>query len=68
MEFELKQSSWVENTQAKDAFLAAAENMPVGGSYIETIRSLEPEARRVGQVWLQSIIDEVAKLWPVKSS
>jgi len=68
MEFELKQSEWIGSTVARDTFLAAADSMPVGGSYIETIRSLDPETRQAGQVWLQSIIDEVAKLWPVKSS
>jgi len=66
MEFELKQSGWVGNTTARDTFLAAVESMPVGGSYIETIRSLDPETRQAGQVWLQSIIDEVAKLWTSK--
>ncbi|RKX34222.1 MAG: hypothetical protein DRP64_20250, partial [Verrucomicrobia bacterium] len=66
MEFELKQSSWSENTPAREAFLAAVESMPVGGSYLDTIRSLDPETRQAGQAWLQSIVDEVAKLWTSK--
>lgn len=68
MEFELNQSGWTENTAARDTFFATMENMPVGGSYIETIRSLEPGTRVAGQLWLNSIIDEVARLWPDKSS
>ena len=68
MEFELRQSSWTENTAARDTFFAAMENMPVGGSYIETIRSMESGTREAGQLWLHSIIDEVVRLWPVKSS
>lgn len=68
MELELKQAGRAENEAAKDMFLNAIDNMPVGGSYIETIRSLEPGTREAGQLWLHSIIDEVARLWPVKSS
>ncbi len=64
IEFELKQSDWAENSTAKATFLAALESVPVGGAYTETIQSLGPEAQNVGQVWLQSLVDEVAKLWP----
>ena len=66
LELELKQGGWAENEAAKNTFLSAISNMPVGGSYIETIRSLEPDSREAGQLWLNSIIDEVARLWPVK--
>ena len=66
MEFELRQSGWTGNTQAKDAFLAALENIPVGGSYIETIQSLDPKTRQAGRLWLQSIVDEVNMLWTSK--
>jgi UDP-N-acetylglucosamine/UDP-N-acetylgalactosamine diphosphorylase len=68
MEFELKQSGWNGSTAARDTFLAAMENLPVGGSYIETIKSVEPGTREAGRLWLCSIIDEVTGLWPVKSS
>ena len=63
IEFELKQSEWNEDTEAKDTFLSAIESRPVGGAYTEAIQSLEPETRQAGQTWLQSIVDEVAKLW-----
>jgi len=66
IEFELKQSEWNEDTEAKDTFLSALENRPVGGAYTETIQSLEPETRQAGQAWLQSIVDKVAKLWDCK--
>jgi len=66
MAFELKQPGWTENTQAKDTFLAVVNHMPVDGSYMEAIQSLEPKTRQAGRLWLQSIIDEVAKLWPVE--
>ena len=67
MEFELKQSDWNEDTEAKETFLSMIENIPVGSAYTETIQSLEPKTRQLGQVWLQSIIDEVAKLWAAGS-
>jgi len=63
MEFELKQSDWNEDTEAKETFLTMIENTPVGSGYTESIQSLEPKTRQIGRVWLQSIIDEVAKLW-----
>ncbi len=66
MEFELRQSGWTGNTQAKETFLSALALLPVGGSYIEAIQSLESETRETGRLWLQSIVDEVAKLWGVK--
>ena len=66
MEFELRQSDWIGNTQARDTFLSTVDHMPVGGSYIEAIQSLEPETRQAGRLWLQSIVDEVAKLWTSK--
>lgn len=68
MEFELKQSDWVENTRAKEDFLAALESIPVGGAYTETIQDLDPESRQAGQTWLQSLLDDVAKLWPPQSN
>ena len=68
MEFELKQSDWAENTRAKEDFLAALESIPVGGAYVETIRDLDSESRQAGQTWLQSMVDEVAKLWPQQSN
>ncbi len=64
----LEQSDWAENGVAKASFLAALENLPLGGAYTETIQSLEMETQAVGQIWLQSIIDEVAKLWPLSSN
>lgn len=64
IEFELKQSIWSENTEAKEIFLSAVESIPVGGAYVEAIQSLEAETRNMGQIWLQSIVDEVLKLWP----
>lgn len=66
MEFELRQSDWTGNTQARDTFLSAVDHMPVGGSYIEAIQSLEPKTRQVGRLWLQSIVDEVGALWTSK--
>lgn len=68
MEFELKQSDWAENTRAKEDFLAALESIPVGGAYTETIQDLDPESRQAGQTWLQSLLDDVAKLWPPQSN
>jgi UDP-N-acetylglucosamine/UDP-N-acetylgalactosamine diphosphorylase len=64
IEFELKQSAWAENTEAKETFLATIESIPVGGAYVDAIQSLEAETQSAGQIWLQSIVDEVAKLWP----
>lgn len=64
MEFELKQSDWTEDRQARDTFLTAIDSMPVGGAYTETIQNLAPQTRQAGEAWLQSIVDEVAKLWP----
>lgn len=66
IEFELMQSDWAENKEAKEAFLAAIENLPVGGAYVKTIQTLSPELQDWGQVWLQSIVDEVAKLWTLQ--
>lgn len=63
IEFELRQSDWNEDAGARETFLSAIESRPVGGAYTETIQSLEPETRQAGQAWLQSIVDEVAKLW-----
>ena len=63
IESELKQSDWNENTEAKGTFLSTIENQPVGGAYTETIQSMAPETRQLGRAWLQSIVDEVAKLW-----
>jgi UDP-N-acetylglucosamine/UDP-N-acetylgalactosamine diphosphorylase len=68
IELELKQSGWAENEAAKDTFLTATDNLPVGGSYVETIQSMDAGTREAGRLWLQSIIDEVIRLWPVKSS
>lgn len=68
IDFELNQPDWAENTEAKETFLAAIESIPVGGAYIETIQSLESETKKTGQVWLQSIVDEVARLWPLEST
>ena len=68
IEFELKQSDWAENTEAKESFLAALEHIPVGGTYTDTIQSLGSETQSAGQAWLQSIVDEVAKLWPLQSN
>jgi UDP-N-acetylglucosamine/UDP-N-acetylgalactosamine diphosphorylase len=67
LEFELTQAGWKENIRARDTFLTALDSMPVGGSYIETIQSMDPKTREAGRSWLQSIIDEVAALWPVKT-
>jgi UDP-N-acetylglucosamine/UDP-N-acetylgalactosamine diphosphorylase len=64
LEFELKQSDWAGNTEARKTFLSAIESIPVGGSYTEAIQSLEPKTQLVGQTWLKSIVDEVANLWP----
>ncbi len=64
MEFELKQSDWVGDAGAKEGFLAALESIPVGGAYTETIQDLDAKTRKVGQVWLQSMVDEVIKLKP----
>lgn len=66
--FELNQSDWAENTEAKETFLSSIESLPVGGAYTEIIQSLDPETRKAGQVWLESIIDEVTKLWPPQSN
>lgn len=68
LDFELNQSDWAENLEAKETFLSAIESMPVGGAYTETIQSLESETKKTGQVWLQSIVAEVAKLWPLEST
>jgi hypothetical protein len=67
MELELKQADWQEDAAARDTFLSAIENMPVGGAYTESIQSLNPAARLTGQSWLQSIVDGVAALWPPQS-
>jgi hypothetical protein len=64
IKFELIQSDWNENNETKEAFLTSLESMPVGGGYTESIQLLNPAAREAGNKWLQSIIDEVAKLWP----
>jgi UDP-N-acetylglucosamine/UDP-N-acetylgalactosamine diphosphorylase len=66
--FELEQSDWDEDTRARETFLAALENMPAGGGFTGMIQSLEPEARRAGQTWLQSIVNAVASLWPAQSN
>lgn len=65
MEFELTQSGWTADEAARDTFLAAMDNMPVGGSYVEIIRSIDPNTRGAGQRWLGSIINAVSGLWPV---
>jgi hypothetical protein len=64
IKFELTQSDWNENKEAKDAFLISLESMPVGGSYTDSIQLLNPAAREAGNMWIQSLVDEVAKLWP----
>jgi UDP-N-acetylglucosamine/UDP-N-acetylgalactosamine diphosphorylase len=64
--FELNQSDWNENLESREAFLSALETMPVGGAYTEVIQALNPAARKAGNAWLQSIIDEVAELWPAE--
>ena len=63
MACELKQSNRNENTEAKKTFLSAIESIPIGGAYTEAIQSLERDVQQAGQVWLQSIVNEVAKLW-----
>ena len=68
IEFELKQAGWTEDTGAKEAFLSVADHLPVGGTYVETIRALEPATREAGRLWLRSIIDGVAGLWSAGSS
>jgi hypothetical protein len=52
-----------QNFQALESFM---DGLPPHGNYIETIQALEPETRQAGQTWLQSIVDEAAKLWPGK--
>ena len=68
IEFELKQSDWNVDVQAKEAFLASLASMPVGGAYTGSIQSLNPASRKAGNKWLQSIVNNVAKLWPIKVS
>ncbi|MBN1270416.1 MAG: UDP-N-acetylglucosamine pyrophosphorylase [Kiritimatiellae bacterium] len=46
----------------REAFLNAWQVARKGHSYIEAIKSLEPEARRAGTAWLQAIVDEAAAL------
>jgi len=68
MECELKQSDWNGNTDARKTFLSAIEKIPIGGAYTEAIQSMEFETQQAGQTWLQSIVDEVARLWPPQST
>ncbi len=45
-------------------FEAPAEflrSLPKGGTYIETIQSLEADVREAGRAWLQSIVDQAAR-------
>lgn len=64
LEIKLKQSDWAEDTEAKASLLAAAKKIPVGGGYVAAVQSLDTEARAAGRAWLQSLVDEVTKLWP----
>ncbi len=48
---------------APSAFLQRLENIHQEESYIQTIQSLKEDAREVGQLWLQSIVDKIAQLW-----
>ena len=66
IEFELLQDDWKSDEQARDSFLVSLANLPVGGSYTEIIKSLEPEVRKTGTQWLQSMVHEVVKLWPAQ--
>lgn len=60
----LKPSDWAEDTEAKTTLLAAVEKLPVGGGYVAAVQSLDAGARAAGRIWLQSLVDEVTKLWP----
>lgn len=64
MELELRKTGWTGSAVVRDTFLGAVDRMPVGDSYVESVRSMEPGIRQAGQQWLQSIVDSVAALWP----
>jgi UDP-N-acetylglucosamine/UDP-N-acetylgalactosamine diphosphorylase len=63
IEFELKQADWTKDAGTRETFLSVADNLPVGGTYVETIRALEPGTREAGRTWLRSIVEGVAQLW-----
>jgi hypothetical protein len=66
IEFELLQNDWKSDEQARDSFLVSLATLPVGGTYTDSIKLLEPEVRKTGSQWLQSIVNEVVKLWPAQ--
>lgn len=59
METNIKHADLGQNLMAKAALTDALE----GENYLESIRSLHPDAREAGRVWLQSIVDGIEQLW-----
>ncbi len=57
---ELQKNLEALSFQPLETFVQSVE---VKSSYIETIQSLEKDARESGRAWLQSIVDETAGLW-----
>lgn len=48
---------------ARHRFMAVLESVPCNAAYITVIQSLDLETRKVGQAWLQSIVDRIAQLY-----
>ncbi len=62
------QSEWPNMKAQLEQFTFEApgdflQSLPEGGTYIETIQSLESGARETGRAWLQSIVDAAEQLW-----
>jgi UDP-N-acetylglucosamine/UDP-N-acetylgalactosamine diphosphorylase len=51
--------------QDRDAFLSSWERADTRMSYIQTVASLSPEAKKTGTAWLQAVVDSVSALWNV---
>ena len=49
----------------RETFLNAWEKIPTGGSHIENVRALPPEARETGAKWLQAIVDAASAIMTI---
>ncbi len=56
----LEQDEPTHDIQAHENFM---NGLPSKGRYLETIQSLEPDARETGRAWLQSIVDGTGKTY-----
>jgi hypothetical protein len=47
------------DTALRDRFLAEFEGSAAGADYLDAVRRLSPDIRKIGTAWLQSIVDSV---------